>query len=144
MSIKAFSAVFGIIFLLAGVAGFIPGLSPMHDHPGVTFDAGSRLALGLFPVNLLHNLVHIIFGIWGLAAARSFGGSRAYARGVAIVYAVLTVMGLIPFADTTFGLIPLYGNDVWLHAALAVIAAYFGFVHRDVANNEPSRETRRA
>ena len=89
------------------------------------------VALGLFPVNVLHNLVHLAFGVWGLLAARSIGGAYAYAKGVALIYAALTIMGLIPATDTTFGLVPIYGNDIWLHALLAVVAAYFGFVHRE-------------
>ena len=52
----------------------------------------------------------------------------AYARTVAVIYGVLTVLGLIPATSTTFGLVPIYGNDVWLHAGLAIVAAYFGFV----------------
>lgn len=129
MSIRTFAAVFGIVFLLAGLSGFVPGLSPEHMHPDLTVTAGSRLALGLFPVNVLHNFVHLAFGLWGLLAARSVGGSLTYAKGVAIIYALLTVLGLIPTTNTTFGLVPIYGNDIWLHAGLAVVAAYFGFVH---------------
>ena len=86
--------------------------------------------LGLLPVNILHNIVHALFGIWGLAASRSLGGAVTYARGVAIIYAVLTVAGLVPTLDTMFGLVPLFGNDVWLHLLLALVAAYFGWVHR--------------
>lgn len=146
MAIKTFSLLFGIVFLAAGVAGFIPALSPVHDHPGLTMDAGSRLALGLFPVNLLHNVVHILFGLWGLAAARSFSGSRIYARAVAIIYGLLTIMGLIPVLNTTFGLIPIYGNDVWLHALLALVAAYFGFLYKEAASQdrEPALGVRRS
>ena len=135
MSIKGFAIIFGVVFLLAGIAGFIPGLSPAHEHPGLTVQAMSRLALGLFPVNLLHNLIHLAFGFWGLAAARSITASRLYARVVAIAYGLLAVMGLIPVLNTTFGLVPIYGNDVWLHALLAIVAAYFGFLYREV---EPS------
>ncbi|MBV9890835.1 MAG: DUF4383 domain-containing protein [Rhizobacter sp.] len=60
-------------------------------------------------------------------------GARTYARVVAVVYAMLTGMGLITAADlyTTFGLVPPYGNDIWLHALLAIVAEYFGFVHRE-------------
>ena len=94
--------------------------------------------LGLFPVNVLHNIVHILFGLWGLMAARSYGGARGYFRAVAIIYAVLTVMGLIDGLNTTFGLIPLYGNDVWLHALLALVAAYFGFMARDAGATDRS------
>jgi hypothetical protein len=83
---------------------------------------------------MLHNAVHILFGLWGLLASRSLGGSVNYARGVAIVYAVLTVAGFVPSLNTMGGMVPLYGNDVWLHAVLALIAAYFGWVHRNPAN----------
>ncbi|MEG3164783.1 DUF4383 domain-containing protein [Sphingomonas sp. PB2P19] len=131
MTTRNFALVFGIVFLLAGISGFIPGLSPDHMHPGLSVNAGSRLAFGLFPVNVLHNLIHIAFGIWGLLASRALGGARGYARSVAVIYGVLTVMGLIPSTDTTFGLVPIYGNDIGLHAVLALVAAYFGFVHRD-------------
>jgi Ca2+/Na+ antiporter len=89
------------------------------------------LELGLFPVNVLHNIIHLLFGAWGLFAARTFDSSRTYARAVAIVYALLTVMGLIPATSTTFGLVPIYGHDIWLHALLAAVAAYFGFVQRE-------------
>ena len=90
-------------------------------------EAARGRLLGLFPVNVLHDLVHLAFGIWGLVAYRSFSASKLYAKAVAIIYAVLVVMGFIPVLNTTFGLIPLYGNDIWLHVALALIAAYFGF-----------------
>ena len=131
MTTRTFALIFGIVFLAVGVLGFVPGMvQPLHDgHPSVSGNAGQLL--GLFPVNELHNAVHILFGLWGLAASRSLGGSVAYARGVAIIYAVLTVAGFVPSLSTLFGLVPLYGNDVWLHAALALVAAYFGWVHRN-------------
>ena len=132
MNTRYFSLVLGIIFLLVGIAGFVPGLlqtpEPAADVE-VTQSFG-RL-MGLFPVNALHNLVHIIFGVWGIAAYRSYTGARGYSKAVAIIYAVLAVMGLIPGLNTTFGLIPLYGHDIWLHAVIAIAAAYFGFVATD-------------
>lgn len=131
MSVRLFATLFGLVFVVAGAAGFVPGLSPLHDHPDLHVTAASRLALGLFPVNVLHNLVHLGFGLWGLLASRSVAGAVGYARGVAILYAVLTVLGLIPATETLFGLVPLYGNDIWLHALLALIAAYFGFFHTE-------------
>lgn len=133
MQLRTFAILYGTVFLLAGVAGFIPGLSPEHTHPGLSLTASSRLALGLFPVNLVHNLVHLAFGVWGISAARTTTGAQTYARGVAIIYAALTVLGLLPLANTMFGLVPLYGNDIWLHALLAIVAAYFGFVHHERA-----------
>ena len=137
MNIRTFARVFGIAFLLLGLSGFIPGVTSPHTHPDVTMEAGLGLALGLFPVNLLHNLVHVAFGLWGLAAARSLDGSSGYFKAVAISYALFMVMGLVEAGRiwTTFGLVPLYGNDVWLHALLAAVAAYFGFMHRERGAN---------
>jgi hypothetical protein len=92
-------------------------------------------ALGLFPVNTLHNIVHLLFGVWGIVAYKSYGGSRSYFRVVAVVYGLLTILGLLEPTRTTFGLVPIYGNDVWLHALLALVAAYFGWVNRDTAGD---------
>jgi hypothetical protein len=138
MNLRRFALVFGIVFLLVGVAGFIPGVTSSHSHPDVLVTSGLGLVFGLFPVNVLHNLVHLLFGAWGLWAARDHGNSRIYARVVAVSYALLTVMGLIPAMrlHTTFGLVPLYSHDVWLHALLALVAAYFGFSRRFEARSE--------
>jgi hypothetical protein len=129
-ALRRFALVFGIVFLLVGIAGFIPGVTQPHTHPDVMVTAGLGLVLGLFPVNVLHNVAHLLFGVWGLAASRSDGGARAYGKGVAIIYALLTVMGLVTAANlhTAFGFVPLYGHDIWLHALLAAVGAYFGFM----------------
>lgn len=133
MSTRTFALIFGVVFLAAGVLGFVPGMTHMPPDPGhnVTMTQGYGNLLGLLPVNMLHNIVHALFGLWGLAASRSAGGALTYAKGVAIIYAVLAVLGLIGATETTFGLIPIYGNDVYFHAILAVIAAYFGFVNKN-------------
>jgi hypothetical protein len=133
MALRRFALIFGIVFLVIGAGGFIPGLVAPHTHPDVALTTGLGLELSLFPINVLHNIVHLLFGVWGLLAARSAAGARGYGKAVAIIYALLTVMGLVSAGNlhTTFGLVPLYGNDVWLHALLAIVAGYFGFVHRD-------------
>lgn len=132
MSTRTFALIFGIVFLAVGALGFIPGMThmPAMGTHNVTMTNGYGDLLGIFPVNILHNVVHILFGLWGLLASRSAAGAVTYARGVAIIYILLAVLGLIATTETTFGYIPIYGNDVYLHAALAVIAAYFGFVNR--------------
>lgn len=128
---RTFALVYGLVFTLVGLLGFVPGLvSPPVGHPDLAIDGMHGRLLGLFPVNWLHNLIHLAFGIWGLAASRGWGASRAYARSVAVIYAVLAVMGLIPGLNTTFGLVPIHGNDIWLHALLAAGAAYFGWFVR--------------
>ena len=130
MNTRTFALVFGIVFLAVGILGFVPAaVAPLHPGHAAVMGNGVQL-LGLFPVNEIHNGVHILFGLWGLVASRSLGGSITYGRGIAIIYAVLTVAGFIPGLSTLFGLAPLYGNDIWLHAVLAMVGAYFGWVHR--------------
>ena len=118
MSTRTFAMIFGIVFLAVGIAGFVPQLVQTARRAAtMAMDGGHGMLLGMFPVNTLHNIVHLLFGLWGLAASRSAGGAVTYARGVAIIYAVLTVCGLIPSLDDLFGLVPLHGNNVWLHGA---------------------------
>lgn len=134
MSTRNFALIFGIVFLAVGIAGFVPQLVQPAEGGAMNIDGHDMgMLLGMFPVNLYHNIVHVLFGLWGLAASRSARGALAYARGVAVIYALLTVMGLIPATDTLFGICPLYNNDVWLHGALAIVAAYFGWVNRSPA-----------
>jgi hypothetical protein len=144
MTVRYFALVLGIIFLLIGIMGFIPAFvtHPADTH-ALTVHASHGYLLGLFPVNVLHNLVHILFGIWGIAAyGTGFDASRVYARSVAIVYALVTIMGLIPGLNTVFGLMPIHGNDIWLHAVIAVAAAYFGWaVLREPAAGRMATDT---
>jgi uncharacterized membrane protein YtjA (UPF0391 family) len=130
--IRKFALIFGIIYVIAGVAGFVPGLTTHHaDMPPIAVDSFYGRALGLFPVNILHNLVHLGIGVWGILASRSLDGARFFGKGLAVLYGLLAILGLIPATNTMFGLVPIYGNDVWLHGGTALIAAYFGFVARE-------------
>jgi hypothetical protein len=139
LNTRTFALALGILLLVVGIAGFIPGLVtygvPPEAVPGTADTAAGAAVmhahgylLGLFAVNAFHNIVHVAWGIFGIAAYRSFSGARLYARATAVVYAVLFVAGLVPGLNTLFGLVPLYGHDVWLHALLALAGAYFGFV----------------
>lgn len=127
-----FALITGIIFFLIGVMGFIPGIvqepTATPDTAGLAFTSGYGYLLGLFPINVLHNIVHLLVGILGMVASVSLGSTRLYSGGLAIFYGVLTVMGLFPPTQSTLGLIPIFGNDVWLHGVTAAIATYFGFI----------------
>lgn len=119
--------IFGVVFILVAVVGFItPG--------GMGMEASMEAApkeLGFFPINLLHNVVHLLFGIWGIVASRSWAGAKAYCQIGGVIYIVLTVLGFV--APTTFGLIPIGGNDIWLHALLGIVLAAVGFTAREPA-----------
>ena len=143
MLTRYFALGFGIVYTLVGLMGFFPGLAPAAGDPGMTVDVLYGRLLGLFPVNILHSLTHLAIGIAGIAAYRSFAGARAYSRAIAVAYALLAVMGLIPGLNTVFGLIPLFSHDIWLHLLSAAAAAYFGFVAPAEATTTTTRTTTR-
>ena len=119
MTVQRVAQIFGWVFVLIAVWGFFVTGGSMEagmDAPAI---------LGLFPVNVLHNLAHLILGIWGIVASRSFGSARSYAQIAGILYLVLAVLGYVD--PTGFGLIPLGGGDIALHAVLGLILAGVGF-----------------
>lgn len=124
--------VFGIIYILVGILGFVPGISPpvpadvAQAHP-LLIGLGYNNALGLFTVNAIHDLVHVLIGIGGVIAAASIVASRSYFRSMTVVFVLLIVLGIIPATATLFGLAPLFGADVLLHVLTAAVAAYFGW-----------------
>lgn len=133
MTSRNFSQFMGVLFLAVGLLGFIPELrsgSFIGPTGTLAFKEGYGLLLGLFPVNLLHDLVHLAVGLFGLSSAKSMSRSRQFARGLTWFYGALAVMGLFPVFSTAFGLMPLYGHDIWLHAGTAVLANYFGYGQR--------------
>ena len=74
----------------------------------------------------MDNLFHILLGAWGLVAARTEARARLFTRVSTGIFAALTMLGIVPFIDA----FPLYSNDIWLHALMTMVAAYFGWVHR--------------
>ena len=126
---RLFALVFAVGFIGAGISGLAPALHTdvPADAPALTLDTLYVENVGLFPVNILHTLIHWMFGLLAVAALLSVISIGAYARGMAIVLAVFTLMGLLPGFRTTFGLLPLYGNDIWFHAIEAVLAGIVGF-----------------
>ena len=125
-TVQTVALIIGAGFLVAAIAGFLASRGSMVADP-----ATAPRALGLFPVNLLHNLIHLAFGVWGVAASRAWAAAKTYCQVGGVVYALLV---LLAFVDpTTFGLVPIGGNDVWLHALLALPLLYFGFTARATA-----------
>jgi hypothetical protein len=113
---QTIARVFGVVFLLVGFLGLVT--TPLSMDPG--------LLLGLFPVNVLHNLVHLAFGAWGLIAGSTPARALAYCQLAGGAYLVLAVLGLL--TPSGFGLVPIGGHDVWLHALLGGILLAVGMV----------------
>jgi hypothetical protein len=130
-TIQKVALIFGVGFLVAAIAGFLASGMSMEADP----DTAPK-ALGLFPVNVVHNLIHLAFGIWGLVASRSFDASKTFAQVAGVVYILLIVLAFVD--PTTFGLVPIGGNDIWLHILLGPPLAFFGFTAREPS---PARRT---
>lgn len=126
---RYFVLIIGILFILAGVGGFVPFVTPpmSPDAPPLSIDMSYGYLLGLFPINVVHNLVHLSLGIWGVAVYRHAAQARLYCRWLAVILVVFTVLGLVEQTMTLFGLMPLFGHDIWLHALEALIAGYLGY-----------------
>lgn len=115
-----------VVFLVVGIAGFIPGLTTNVDnlelfgrHDGMDTAPHAEL-LGVFHVSVLHNLVHLAFGVAGLILARSVRGASRFLIGGGITYAVVLLYGLLVDHDSKGNFLPVNGADNVLHAGLAL------------------------
>lgn len=145
--VETFAFFCGIAYLAIGLLGLMPQAVEPPDAASAPVNIAMLhgYLLGLFPVNIVHNAVHVAIGAWGIVAGRSVASPKLYARCVAVAFAVLAVLGLAPGFDTLFGIVPLHGNDIWLHAGTAAIATYFGWhpaasVERRAPDNPDRRQ----
>ena len=107
----------GIVFLLVGIAGFIPGITTnLYDGLDFAGNDGTAELLGIFKVSVLHNIVHGLFGVAGLALAATASGARTFLIGGGAIYIVLWLLGIAGGADW----IPSNTADDWLHLGLGV------------------------
>ena len=118
-TLQAASMLFGIIFLIVGVAGFIPGITTDYDEL-TAFDHTGAKVLGLIGVNVLENIIHLLYGVVGLMAARSWDGSRKYFIWGGAIYLVLWIYGLLIDKDSSANFVGLNAASDWLHLVLGV------------------------
>ena len=138
--------VIGVVLLLVGIIGFfVPAENP----------TGVQALFGIFDVDVVHNLVHVVSGILGIAAAFT-GWSRRFNQVFGIIYILLGVLGLIPalyFPAGTYGtdrglflgLMHINAGDHVLHLVVGIVAAAVGFFVADyVASRVPADNDRMA
>jgi hypothetical protein len=114
------AAAIGAVFLLVGVLGFIPGITTDYGTMEFGGHHSDAKLIGIFEVSILHNIVHLLFGVAGLALARTWSGARNYLLGGGAVYLVLWVYGLIIDEGTAANFVPLNSADNWLHLVLGL------------------------
>lgn len=110
----------GAVFLLVGVLGFIPGITT--DYGDLEFaghESGAQL-LGIFDVSILHNVVHLLFGVAGLAMARAGMNAVRYLIGGGVIYLVLWLYGLLVDRHSDANFVPVDSADNWLHLILGI------------------------
>jgi len=118
----------GIVFLLVGVLGFIPGITTNYDQLEFASADSEAMLLGVFQVSILHNIVHLLFGALGLVMARSASGARTYLVFGGIVYLVLFLYGLLVGQDSAANFVPVNTADDILHLVLGIGMILLGVV----------------
>ena len=110
----------GVVFLLVGILGFVPGITTNYDQLSFASYHSEAMLLGVFQVSILHNIVHLLFGIGGIAMAKTRSSARSYLLWGGVVYLVLWVYGLIIGHDSAANFVPVNSADNWLHLVLGV------------------------
>ncbi|MEE2031967.1 DUF4383 domain-containing protein [Rhodococcus chondri] len=118
--VQTAALVVGAVFLLVGILGFIPGITTDYDQlSGAGHESGAML-LGIFQVSILHNIVHLLFGVAGIGAARTAAAARMYLIVGGIIYLALWIYGLLIDKDSSANFVPLNSADDWLHFVLGL------------------------
>lgn len=126
-NIQKAAMLFGVVFLLVGVLGFVPGITADYSRLG-HFDGTGALLLGIFGINVLENIVHLAFGAAGFALARTFAGARAYFLGGGVIYIVVWIYGLVIDLTSNANIIGVNAAANWLHFLLGVVMLGVGLV----------------
>ncbi|MET4637420.1 DUF4383 domain-containing protein [Mycetocola sp. 2940] len=123
------SLVFGIVFIVVGILGFIPGITSNYDALLFAGSDSGALLIGLFQVSILHNIVHLLIGIAGVALARTVPGARNFLIWGGAAYFVLWIYGLfVAGMDSPANFVPLNTADNWLHLVLAIAMVALGLL----------------
>jgi hypothetical protein len=112
--------VVGAVFLLVGILGFIPGITSNYSSLSFAGHMSEAKLLGIFQVSILHNIVHILFGIAGIAMAKRADSARTYLVGGGVIYLVLWIYGLVTSDQSSANFVPVNTADDWLHLVLGL------------------------
>ena len=122
------AAAVAAVFVLVGLLGFIPGLTTNYDTMQFAGHESDARLLGVFQVSILHNIVHLLFGVVGFAMARKAATARLFLIGGGAIYLVLWLYGLVVGHESAANFVPLNTADDWLHFVLGVGMIALGFL----------------
>jgi hypothetical protein len=130
----------GVVFVIVGIAGFIPGIT--RDAPGDFMGENSPASLlHVFQTGILHDLVHLLLGVAGIVLSRTWDGARNYLIGGGLVYLLLWLIGMFSAMDW----LPADVSDHWLHFVLGLGMVALGFIlSRRVGLDRDDRAVRAA
>lgn len=118
----------GVVFLAVGILGFVPGITTHYgDMSGAGHESMAKL-LGVFQVSVLHNIVHLLFGVIGIAMSRADASARTFLVGGGVIYLVLWVYGLAIDLHSSANFVPVNTADNWLHFLLGAGMVALGVV----------------
>ena len=126
--VQTMALLVGVVFLLVGILGFIPGITTNYDDMKFAGNESEAKLLGIFQTSILHNIVHLLFGIAGIAMARAWESARTYLIGGGVIYLALWIYGLVVSDDSGGNFVPMNTADDWLHFFLGVGMIGLGFV----------------
>jgi hypothetical protein len=139
-TIQTAALLFGVVFAIVGVAGFIPGVTTEYDRLS-NFGGVGALLLGLFGINWLESVVHLLYGAAGFGAARTPAAARSYFLIGGAIYIVLWIYGLVIDLTSSANFIGINQAANWLHFALGVVMLGIGLVlGRDMARVAPGAD----
>ncbi|WP_439032471.1 DUF4383 domain-containing protein [Gordonia terrae] len=118
----------GVVFLVVGILGFIPGITTGYDTLTFAGHHSDAALLGIFEVSVLHNIVHLLFGVAGILMSRTAPGSFLYLVAGGAIYLVLWVYGLVIDHDSAANFVPVNTADNWLHFVLGVAMVGLGLL----------------
>jgi ABC-type transport system involved in multi-copper enzyme maturation permease subunit len=119
-TVQKAAALVGIVFLAVGVLGFIPGITTNYSSMAFASHDSTAKLLGLFQVSILHNIVHLLFGVAGLALARTIRGAKNFLIVGGVIYLVLFIYGLAVPMNSSANFVPVNGADNVLHLLLGL------------------------
>jgi hypothetical protein len=124
--VQSIAALAGVVFLLAGLLGFVPGITTGYGRMSFAGESSRAQLLGVFQVSILHNLVHLLFGVAGLVLAKTAAGARTFLVGGGVVCLALWLLGLVG----ALGWLPANAADNWLHFAFGAVLVGLGVAAR--------------